>query len=263
MKLSISNIAWSAEHDPHMFALLRKLGIEGLEIAPTRVFPTQPYDQVEAARDFANSLRAGFGLRVCSMQSLWFGRTELVFGTPAERESLVDYTRKAIDFAAAMGCQNLVFGNPRNRRQETPDLLNRDGLDFFRSLADYAGARKTVIALEPNPPMYGTNFVNTTEEAFQLVRHLDHPGLRVNFDLGAVIANGESLESLAENLHLVSHVHISEPGLEVVKPREEHRDLAGILVQGDYQGYVSIEMKNCQNLEPVEAALMHLKEVFA
>lgn len=39
MKLSISNIAWSAEHDAAMYKFLQQEGFSGLEIAPTRIFP--------------------------------------------------------------------------------------------------------------------------------------------------------------------------------------------------------------------------------
>lgn len=50
-----------------------------------------------------------------SMQSIWYGRTEKLFGTEEERNLLLDYTKSAVDFAAAIGCKNLVFGCPKNR----------------------------------------------------------------------------------------------------------------------------------------------------
>ena len=43
MKLAISNIAWSKEYDEEMYEFLSKNGIEGLEIAPTRIFEKNPY----------------------------------------------------------------------------------------------------------------------------------------------------------------------------------------------------------------------------
>ena len=48
MKYSISNIAWSKEYDNEMYAFLKQQGIEGLEIAPTRIFD-KPYDNLELA----------------------------------------------------------------------------------------------------------------------------------------------------------------------------------------------------------------------
>ena len=43
MKLSISNIAWSKEDDDKVYGFMRELGYSGLEIAPTRIFEGQPY----------------------------------------------------------------------------------------------------------------------------------------------------------------------------------------------------------------------------
>ena len=37
------------------------------------------------------------GFTVPSMQSIWFGRQEKIFGTLEERKILVEYTKKAID----------------------------------------------------------------------------------------------------------------------------------------------------------------------
>ena len=37
MKLSVCNIAWTAEHDAKMYGKMKALGMEGIEIAPTRI----------------------------------------------------------------------------------------------------------------------------------------------------------------------------------------------------------------------------------
>ena len=113
MKLSISNIAWEASADEQMQQKLQELNFQGLEIAPTRIFPSSPYDNLPEAKTWAEALHRKYGLTIPSMQSIWFGRQEMLFGAEAEREALLAYTKKAIDFAAAMGCHNLVFGCPK------------------------------------------------------------------------------------------------------------------------------------------------------
>ncbi len=73
-----------------------------------------------------------YGFCVPSMQSIWYGRQEKIFHSPEDREALTEYTKKAIDFAAAIGCGNLVFGCPRNRNIEgeyDPDVAT----DFFQN----------------------------------------------------------------------------------------------------------------------------------
>lgn len=96
--------------------LMQGYGFSGLEIASTRVFPEAPYDRPGEAAVWAARLKERHGLIIPSIQSIWYGRHEALFGTEKERGILLDHTRKAIDFAAAVGCRNLVFGCPKNRR---------------------------------------------------------------------------------------------------------------------------------------------------
>ena len=115
MRLSISNICWQADEDAVMYALMQESGFCGLEIAPTRIFSHKPYDRLVDAGIWADGLKEKYGLDISSMQSIWYGRTEKLFGTARERQILLDYTKRAVDFAQAVRCANLVFGAPRNR----------------------------------------------------------------------------------------------------------------------------------------------------
>ena len=56
MKLSVSNIAWGAEEDSRMYWLLQEKGFQGLEAAPTRLFPEHPYDRQSDAAAFGKRL---------------------------------------------------------------------------------------------------------------------------------------------------------------------------------------------------------------
>lgn len=262
MKLSISNIAWKAEDDAPMYAFLKEQEIDGLEIAPTRIFPENPYERAEEAKEWAAVLKEQYGMVIPSMQSIWFGRNEKVFGDSQERSSLIAYTKKAIDFAAAVGCKNLVFGCPRNRSFEG-EYPVKTAYAFFKELGDYAYAKGTVLAMEANPVIYNTNFVNETVQAFELVKEVDSPGFMVNVDLGTMIYNREDLAVLEENMAYVNHIHISEPGLNLIKKRQMHRDLAGILERSDYDKFVSIEMKTQEDLQCVKDTVMYVKEIFA
>ena len=161
MNLSISNIAWIAKNDFQVYELMKNFEFAGLEIAPTRIFPEQPYLDLTLAKNWAEELKNSTGFSVSSMQSIWYGRQEKIFGSVEERNVLVDYTRQAIDFAEAIGCKNLVFGCPRNRN--LPDGVGASSaVTFFKEISDYAVEHHTVIGIEANPPIYNTNYVNTT-----------------------------------------------------------------------------------------------------
>lgn len=261
MNLSISNIAWSAECDSSVYQIMCDLGFIGLEIAPTRIFPEQPYAKLEDARKWSEDLKGKYGFSVSSMQSIWYGRQEKIFGSDDERQAMIDYTKKAIDFAETIGCKNLVFGCPRNRN--VPDgAAPATAVGFFKEIGDYAAQHHTTIGMEANPPIYNTNFVNTTEQALNLIREVNSAGFKLNLDLGTMIYNKEDVSILDGNAELINHVHISEPGLKPIEKRAIHSDLAAFLKAAGYQGYVSIEMGKQDDLQVIEDACGYVKEIF-
>ena len=262
MKLSASNIAWDASADERMYGTLARMGYAGVEIAPTRIFPESPYDRCADAAAFAARLRETYGLSVPSRQSRWYGRTENIFGAEQERAALAEYLRKAIDFAAAVHCGNLVFGCPKNR-VGTNEKDWETAVAFFREAGTYAAQKGTRIGMEANPAVYGTQFVNETKYAFALARDVASEGFGVNLDVGTMLTNGESLDGIAEHLSLVTHVHVSEPGLAPVECGGLHRELAQVLRSGGYEGFVSVEMKNPGSEETLLRSLEQVREVFA
>lgn len=258
MKLSISNIAWGAEHDTEMHQYLHEVGFTGLEIAPTRLFPEAPYDRLLEAKEWARQLKEKYSLEIPSMQSIWYGHQEKIFGTKEERQILIDYTKKAVDFAEAIGCKNLVFGNPKNR--DTDDIPGNYpiAIDFFREIGDYAAEHCTIIAIEANPPIYNTRFINRTEQAVEIAYKCGSPGIKVNVDLGTIIYNEEDIQYLKQIPEYINHVHISEPGLNLIEQREIHVVLIRVLKDIDYKGYLSIEMGNKGDIDAVKESIGYL-----
>lgn len=260
MKLAISNIAWSTENDDFMYSFLKSEDFEGLEIAPTRIFPNNAYDYLKEAEDFKQQIQKEYNLSIPSMQAICFGRNEAIFGTEDERSSIKEYIKKAIDFASVLECRNLVFGSPKNRIiGEGQEAI---AFSFFGDLAIYAALKNTVLAIEPNPEIYGTNFLNTTIQAIDFAKEVNNKGLKVNVDLGTILYNNESLDVIADNIDLINHIHISEPYLEPILERTIHTDLYRLLKEYNYGNFVSIEMKNTNDISIVTNTIHYVKDVF-
>lgn len=259
MKLAVSNIAWSGERDSDMYSFLTDNGFTGLEIAPTRIFPESPYDRLDEAAAFSKHLRDDYGLVLCSMQSVWYGKTGNIFASEGERKELSDYTKKSILFARAAGIGNIVFGCPRNRSiPEGCSDAHDIAMSFFDELGSFAALNGTVIALEANPSCYNTNFLNRTSEVIDFVKELGNKGVKVNADLGTCIFYDEPVSLLRDNIALINHIHISEPMLVPIKKRGLHRELALL----DYDRWFSIEMGNKAEPRELEAAISYIGEVF-
>jgi sugar phosphate isomerase/epimerase len=258
MNLSISNIAWDVGYDKEMYLFLQQLGYSGLEIAPTRIFSELPYERISEAKEWALNLKEKYNLEIPSMQSIWYGHTERIFGSGIERQVLIDYTKKAILFANAIGCKNLVFGNPKNR--DTDDIA-RDlftAIEFFKEIGDYAAEFHTTIALEPNPIIYNTRFMNRTEQVVEIAYKTNSDGIKINVDLGAMIYNNEDIDYLKKIPEYINHIHVSEPGLKLIERRNDlHKAILEFAQRYFGDVYVSIEMGK-QKIEDVRDILEYL-----
>lgn len=260
-KLSISNIAWAKEYDNEIYQFISDNGFTGLEVAPTKIIEENPYDNLNLAKTFADEIKEKYNLDICSIQSILFGKTEKLFGSNEERQKLFDYTKKAIDFASAINCHNVVFGSPKNRIMENKEQY-QIAVKFFNELGNYATQKNTTISIEANPIIYGTNFINTTEQAFQLVKELKNRGFMINIDFGTIIENNENIDLIIKNIELVNHIHISEPNLVLIKKRKLHQEFANKLKQTSYNKFVSIEMKNTNNINYIKSTIKYIKGVF-
>lgn len=252
MRLAISNFAWPAARAGEAYAVLREAGVGGLEVAPGLLFPgeTDPFLPSPPALAQVKADLAQAGLTLCSMQSLLFGvNGAALFGDAPARAAFEGGLRRAIRLAGLLGIRNLVMGSPKNRIR--PDALPEAeaeamAADLFRSLGEEAVAAGCVLAIEPNPAAYGTNFLTTPDAAAAFVRQVDHPGVRLNFDVGTLHVNGtfaDLPQVLAGTADITSHVHLSEANLRPFpsSPQTGAAVFAALRASG-WDGWVSIEM---------------------
>ncbi len=252
MKLSVSNIAWHPEQKLEAYALMRDYGVTGLEFAPSLLFPNLASPLHATVGDCNRVLAriAEFDLQPSSMQSLLFGVSDAqLFGSPIARDTLRETTIHAIALAERLGCQNLVFGAPKNRAiPPGMDDVQARAIwhDAFLRIGDAAAAAGVVVALEPNPVQYGTNFMTTIVDTLAIVTSLNHPAIRMNLDLGAAVMTEEiaTLETwLPAALNASNHVHLSAPELAPLATQAPAvQRLLSALEAADWQNWVSVEM---------------------
>mgnify|MGYP005789286023 CR=1 FL=1 len=261
MQLSISNIAWENEYNEEMYKFMSENDYQGLEIAPTKLWNLPVYNNLQRASDYKTYLLKKYNIKISSIQSIWFARKENIFSSLEEKAILLDYTKSAILFAEACNCKNLVFGCPKNRKMMS-NSTESQVIDFFKELGDFSFSHNTVLSLEANPKIYGTNFINTTYEAFDFVKKVNSKGFKINFDFGTFLYNHENMEEMENNIHLIHHIHISEPNLEAIIEHEEHEELKYLLRRNKYTGYISIEMRDIHNIFEVKKIMKYIKNVF-
>lgn len=247
MKISISNIAWDKKSDEEVYEILEKEGVYGLDIAPGRIFDNPEKITQEQGKEFIHRLKRN-NLIPVGMQSLLFGTNGLNLFEECSGEQTVVHLKKMMDYASKIGITRLVFGSPKNRlvKDKSKEVIEQLCSEVFNELGDYAIERNMYFCIEPNPVVYGADFVTNTIQGIELVKKINNPGFRLHMDLGTMIMNAEEIERIVElGLEVTEHIHLSHPNLEQVIGCEEiHKRFARALTQNRYKGVVAIEMKN-------------------
>jgi sugar phosphate isomerase/epimerase len=247
MKIAVSNIAWPAELDDSVFAFLAASGVEGIEVAPTRVWPQWEGIDPVGVRVFRRSVES-HGLRVSSLQSILLQKPELrLFGTDAERQALDEHLRRCADLATDLGAQCMVFGAPRNRDRGSMsepcafDIAAR----FFVRAGAYCAERGVCLVFEANPAEYRCNFATDTVTAAKLVNAVGSEGFRLHLDTACLQLAGENTgQAIIENAGILRHFHASEPYLaDFSAPVAAHEEAAAAIKSVNYDRWVALEMR--------------------
>lgn len=115
MRLAISNIAWDTPEDEAVAQLLRRHGIDAIDVAPSKYFP----DPVQACPQGIARLRkwwAERGIEITGVQSLLFGAQGLnIFGPIDLQDAMLKHLAAVCRIGARLRARRLVFGSPKNR----------------------------------------------------------------------------------------------------------------------------------------------------
>ncbi len=271
MKLAVSNIAWTKDEDPKVAALLQKLGVKYIEVAPTKQWtdPTKASDkEIADYKKFWES----FGLKIVAFQSMLFPRPDLkLFSDVENRSETIRFLHDFTGLAGKLGAEIKVFGSPKNRQKG--DLSDHEALkvarEFFTKLGERAKKEGVFFCIEPNPKDYACDFVTNAKDGIDFVKSVDHPGFKLHLDIaGMVLAKDNVAASIKAAAPVLKHFHISSPFLEQVEDRVDvpHRDAAKALRDIGYDRYVSIEMRpggeNDDNPARVEKAVRFAQSVY-
>ena len=273
MKLAISNLSWEEKDDDIMYQYLYRHGI-AMEVVPSRIFKWErsaindrlvsPFEHYSAASDWYRIINTHYLINVASMHSLLYNVDKNMFENDTYRRFLMDYLQMAVEFAVRIKCPNLCFGCGPNRNipgwmsvEEAQEIA----ITFLGNLADYAYDNGICLSVEPITAGDGSNFINTTQQALDLVRQAAKPGLRVCASIGAIIENGEDISQIftKENIGLINHIHISEPQLAPLQPRQIYTDITDRLKELGYKNYVSVEILKYPDVKLLQGAVNYFE----
>lgn len=243
--IAVSNLAWPAEALEEALALLAAGGARGVEIAPTRLAPWDALTTADLA-DYRAHI-AGHGLVPSSLQAIFFAVPQAqLLGDAAGFAAMAEHLRRVGAVAQALGVSAAVFGAPRNRARGalTPAAAMDLAAERLALLAPIASNAGLVLAMEPVPEAYGSDFLPTWQDALALVRQVDHAAVRLHLDTACVALGGGDIgAAVAAGGDVLAHFHAAQPKLaDFADPLPGHAAAGAALAGTGYGGWVAIEM---------------------
>lgn len=247
MKFAICNETFQDWPFDKAFSFAKECGYDGVEIAPFTL-AADVKDVSGAQRDQVRQQALDAGLEVVGLHWL-LAKTEGYYVTSpdeAVRKRTIDYFKQLAQLCHDLGGSVLVFGSPQ-QRSLLPGVSQQQATDYAAGVLQQAvpvfEQCDVVLALEPLGPEE-TDFLNTAEEARELIERIGSPHCRLHLDVKAMSSETESVPDIIRgNTDLTAHFHANDPNRQ--GPGFGEVDFVPIfeaLGQVDYQGWISVEV---------------------
>ena len=198
-------------------SLAATLGYCGLEVAP---FTLGENPHLLPSRQRSQLRRAALdaGISITGLHWLLLSPPGLSITDPDrfDRDRTIKIIVRLIDLCADLGGKVLVHGSPKQRQvSESDDPLKARyrARDLLAKVSEYAAEAGVIYVLEPLAPLE-TNFINTVDDAVQLITSIGNSVLRTMIDTCAAgIGEASSIPQLIDQwlpTGTVAHVHLND-----------------------------------------------------
>jgi len=233
---------------------LRAAGLDGVEIAPTVIWPSAPQVRSDEVSIYASYWRNN-GLNISGIQSLLFGHPEFQVFDQSTWPSMTEHISAMIRLAQSLGTHIAVFGSPKNRVRGVLGKQEANAIfaDFLGLVIPILAECNVVLAIEPNAPEYGADYLTRYTDTVALTDLVASPWVQPQIDTGCLNMVGED-PAAAVLAHTPAHIHVSAPNLSPLPGPVNHDALQSALASRDYSGWVALEML-ATGPDPVKTAI--------
>jgi len=164
---------------------------------------------------------------------------------PSNTAAWVEGARQSVAKAVEMGCPTLIAttGNEMDIPREQQHASIVAGLKGIAPVAEDAGI---TIVLEPLNILvdHAGYYLDTSKEAFEILREVDSPRVRLLFDIyHQQITEGNLIQNITRNIDLIGHFHMADvPGRHEPTTGEiNYKNVFAAIAATDYSGFVGME----------------------
>ena len=245
--MRIGYSTWGMREVPIEEALpaIAGIGYQGVELSVAPGWITELYTLDAAKRARIRELLAGHGLVLTSV----IRNASMVEEDPDKNAANLQSLRDAIDLAAELTQPDEVSVMTSHLGGRAEDWEDKRDIAVERllDLAHYAAKRDVVIAVE----IHCGSMLNLPERVHWLFERVDHPNVRLNFDISHMEVMGIGIDESVPALAPYSvHTHVKDqrglhPEFEFLTPGEGPFDFVHYLKAmqaAGYNGFITAEV---------------------
>lgn len=247
MKYAICNETFEGWEHARICGYLRKIGYQGLEVAPFTL-ASRITDVSAAAREKMRKEAAKEDIQIIGLHWLLAKTEGFCLTSPdlAVRKATAGYLEELARACADLGGDILVLGSPAQRRipqGHTKAQATGYAVDTLKRTVKTIESLGVKLCLEPlSPPE--ADFVNTAREGAEILKEIHHPNFLLHLDVKAMSTESQPTpDVMREFLNVTGHFHANDPNLR--GPGFGATDFVPIfqvLLEKKYPGWVSVEV---------------------
>jgi sugar phosphate isomerase/epimerase len=214
--LAVSNIAWKSADDNHAAYVMKRYGINNIELVPTKYFKWAELlgsqENMQVIKDIWNEK----GFDIVSLQSILYS-IDGTFGI--NRQRLVNHMAEVSRVAEYLGAKIMVMGAPLTRSGP-----HTSEFDVTKALDDYVDhprrSKEVRIAVEPNAAGYGCEVGKNYKEIIAIISGTSKSTracVGVNYDTGnAFMEDDPPPDNHSDIIHVQVSVPFLRPSIEAM-----------------------------------------------
>lgn len=241
------------------FKKLRSLGYDGVELLLSNPANLDKKKIMDLAQK--NYLDI---VMLCTGEVYGQDRLSFMDKDKSTRENALTRTKEIVELASYLGAQ-VNIGRLRGQYcSDVPkELSYKWAMDSFKSIAEYGEKFNVTIALEAVNILNG-NFINTTQEAIEVVKHISSDKFKLMLDVFHMhLEDKDMLKSIEESTGYFSYVHLTDSNRRY--PGNCKIDFTSIikkLYEVGYNGALTVEVFQIPDQDTaMENSILYLKPI--
>lgn len=239
MKLGISNLAWENSELENIIPILKNNGIKYIETVLPKYLDWNNLDTTNLLKYLETLYK--HNLLTLSTQSIFYNSSVKNFNDP----NFVNHLKLVFDVCKLLNIELAVLGAPTMRVSH----ISKELIFNLHLIDSHLKETGQILLLEPNSKSYNGDYFYTVNEIVNFIGENKFSNIKTMIDThNIILENEDPTENYLKYKDLISHIHISEKGLDNFAPTEKHIILSNTLKQTNYNGLIVYETKPSINL---------------